>query len=483
MYLRDGVRCYLSETLRRERWITDGELNLQREGQSGEHCCFVTIDFKRSLVRFKDPDEAFQGCLQKQMGFSKRQDIPFSELLDVRLVKPNGFYHEVTETKFEVKTVKQTLLFEARNEQERNIWHRSFLMALSMQSKELFKQDFNSTLKVRPNEAGVFVPQLKTERSTEAGFKSANLQVTEKGISGQVKKAIEKVSFWNHEQPYHERGFALDFGQEHCYFYLYAANDPSPYRMHKQSDLVKCVVLDEELVELQYEERENKRSRSFLGRHLSSKTERCNWTFAWQLVFHGTNGRAYELYSPTRQERDQWVKVLGAIAEINQSGLNLQYVNPLNFIKERQKKRNQVEEQQDLSFSQVIRKEHLKVESSLKDDVDIWLALNETHLARQCPPSESYSSDTLRVTATEVRGNLKSAYWSHSQGYYLCPVSIYMNFRLQFIIIGESKHSIVSKVGFAELRLVKQAKPAPPLTESANFDPTCTHCFRLQFDE
>ena len=72
VYLRDGVRCYLSETLRRERWITDGELNLQREGQSGEHCCFVTIDFKRWLVRFKDPDEAFQGCLQKQMGFSKR---------------------------------------------------------------------------------------------------------------------------------------------------------------------------------------------------------------------------------------------------------------------------------------------------------------------------------------------------------------------------------------------------------------------------
>ena len=58
-----------------------------------------------------------------------------------------------------------------------------------------------------------------------------------------------------------------------------------------------------------------------------------------------------------------------------------------------------------------------------------------------------------------------------------------MNFRLQFIIIGESKHSIVNKVGFAELRLVKQAQPAPPLTESANFDPTCTHCFRLQFDD
>ena len=28
-YIRDGTKCYLSETLRREFWITDGELNVE----------------------------------------------------------------------------------------------------------------------------------------------------------------------------------------------------------------------------------------------------------------------------------------------------------------------------------------------------------------------------------------------------------------------------------------------------------------------
>ena len=40
IYIRDGEKCYFSDKLRHELWITDGELN-NHEGEP----CFVTIDF------------------------------------------------------------------------------------------------------------------------------------------------------------------------------------------------------------------------------------------------------------------------------------------------------------------------------------------------------------------------------------------------------------------------------------------------------
>lgn len=61
-YIRDGVRCYLSETLRHEPWITDGELRVESK-EWGSQCLYISIDFKRELIRFKDPDEAYSGCL------------------------------------------------------------------------------------------------------------------------------------------------------------------------------------------------------------------------------------------------------------------------------------------------------------------------------------------------------------------------------------------------------------------------------------
>ena len=92
-YIRDGTKCYLSETLRREFWITDGELNVESK-QFEEQCIFVTIDFKKELVRFKDPEQAFVGSLAIQMGFNRCKDIPFTDVLEIRLLKPNGFFKE-----------------------------------------------------------------------------------------------------------------------------------------------------------------------------------------------------------------------------------------------------------------------------------------------------------------------------------------------------------------------------------------------------
>ena len=119
-YIRDGERCFFSETLRHELCITDGELT----DVNGDDC-FVTIDFQKELVRFKDPEDAHEGSLTTSMGFDRRKDIGFSDILEVHLIKPDGFKKEIMDKKFEVFTLKskKALQFTAKTALERHIWH------------------------------------------------------------------------------------------------------------------------------------------------------------------------------------------------------------------------------------------------------------------------------------------------------------------------------------------------------------------------
>lgn len=114
-YIRDGEQCYFSETLRHELSITDGELT---NGEGIE--CSVTIDFQRELVRFKKPEDVYEGSLAKAMGFDRKKDISFSEVLEVRLLMADGFKNERYNTKFQVVTLKQSKVFkfQAKNEKE-----------------------------------------------------------------------------------------------------------------------------------------------------------------------------------------------------------------------------------------------------------------------------------------------------------------------------------------------------------------------------
>ena len=59
------------------------------------------------------------------MGFNRRKDISFSDFIDVRLLKPDGFKKEMIDSKFEVQTLlsKKPMVFEARSEVERHFWH------------------------------------------------------------------------------------------------------------------------------------------------------------------------------------------------------------------------------------------------------------------------------------------------------------------------------------------------------------------------
>ena len=63
-YIRDGVRCYVSRTLRKELYLTDGVL-YKKPQKSGKFKrkyfdTFVGIDFKRQIIRLKryDAEEA-----------------------------------------------------------------------------------------------------------------------------------------------------------------------------------------------------------------------------------------------------------------------------------------------------------------------------------------------------------------------------------------------------------------------------------------
>ena len=47
---------------------------------------------------------------------------------------------------------------------------------------------------------------------------------------------------------------------------------------------------------------------------MHEEIKRCSWNFAFKLQFEE---KEYELYAATRSDRDQWVKILGTVAEMN----------------------------------------------------------------------------------------------------------------------------------------------------------------------
>ena len=47
--------------------------------------------------------------------------------------------------------------------------------------------------------------------------------------------------------------------------------------------------------------------------------------------------KEYELYAPTRADRDQWVKILSTIAEMNTQGINIEFTNPFDYLREQEK--------------------------------------------------------------------------------------------------------------------------------------------------
>ena len=85
------------------------------------------------------------------------------------------------------------------------------------------------------------------------------------------------------------------------------------HKSHKQAELISCTLLTEQDIAEKIEERKRRKSKSLL-RKMSGKITTCKWNFGFSVEFPE---KTYELYAPTRKERDKWVEVLGAIAEMN----------------------------------------------------------------------------------------------------------------------------------------------------------------------
>ena len=47
------------------------------------------------------------------------------------------------------------------------------------------------------------------------------------------------------------------------------------------------------------------------------------------------------MYAPTRNDREQWVKILSTIAEMNQNGIRLAGTTPFDYIRQKEIKKDE----------------------------------------------------------------------------------------------------------------------------------------------
>lgn len=80
-------------------------------------------------------------------------------------------------------------------------------------------------------------------------------------------------------------------------------------------------------------QREENRSKSFLRKYMKKEITRCNWNFPFTVTFED---KEYELYAPTRADREQWVHILSTIAEMNLEGIKLESMTPFDYLREKE---------------------------------------------------------------------------------------------------------------------------------------------------
>ena len=180
--------------------------------------------------------------------------------------------------------------------------------------------DINAILENKSLKKQMKAPaMIKLGQSAIEVYKSDHLQVSQNGIQGYIRKAIENKSVF-HRTDYHKKYMKLEFSSPNFYFYEEVGSG-IPSRTYLQADIISCEILDDAEIEQKVTDREEKRSKSLLRRMTSKSAKRCKWNFAFQLkVVEGdltTDTKEYELYAPTRNDRAQWVKILSIIAEMN----------------------------------------------------------------------------------------------------------------------------------------------------------------------
>jgi hypothetical protein len=64
---------------------------------------------------------------------------------------------------------------------------------------------------------------------------------------------------------------------------------------------------------------------------MKEEITRCSWNFPFKLTF---TDKEYELYAPSRSDREKWIHILGTIAEMNNRGVKLESMTPFDYIGE-----------------------------------------------------------------------------------------------------------------------------------------------------
>ena len=326
-FVRSGEECFISPTLRKEPNIIDGDLHKElgskiKRALSGTRKRFVVLDFKKQLVRFKTSRDDDTYSTDKQ--------IPFSQLLDAKVITHDD--HK-TQPEFHFKMLVQAMarqfIFLARTSQERAIWVDGFQAAIALAKQTEKEQKKQQSMSAKP-----------ATTTASLLFHSDNLDVTVSSIAGNVMKRIEKQTIW-HRNDYHQRFFKLEFASPFCFFFE-EKWEKRWHKSHRQCDIRSCHALTEEEIQEKLEERKRSNSKSLLRSiHVVTHSK---WNFGFQLEFPE---KTYELYTPTRKERDKWVQILAAIAQMNRLSVALDSMTPLEYLVQdaQRQEQEQLEEQ------------------------------------------------------------------------------------------------------------------------------------------
>ena len=154
---------------------------------------------------------------------------------------------------------------------------------------------------------------------------------SKKEVNGTLQKRINDAKFY-HSSNYHNKFFDLDFKNQNIAVsnsiedkkkvdkYITFAEIRACEEIQKDGDLNQSTAQG-------CTDEPQKRSRSLSGMFRKANKD-CGWMYGFRLI---TFSRQYELYAPTRQDLQHWVKIFNLIVQMYQKGLRTNYITPQAF--------------------------------------------------------------------------------------------------------------------------------------------------------
>ena len=243
---------------------------------------FLAIDFKRQLIRFK--------TMREDVQFNQKKDIAFQDVIEVKRQDIDVYKgeHKIAvgppfQFKFSLRTMTSQLFLFANSEIERELWMESFFKIKEINESSNVNFSLKNNVLGYQREINATRGSSNNNENDGIAYKTESLLVNKTGIKGTVMKAIQNISLF-HDDMYHKRFFVLEFGQPYCYIYK-SEKDTKSHQCHKQVSIISASVIQDDEIQANLEEREQKRSRSFLRRKMQNEVKQCQWNFPFKLTF------------------------------------------------------------------------------------------------------------------------------------------------------------------------------------------------------